>query len=92
MLPLADDIDVDARGPVDALLVEGPREGEVARVGREGDRAIVLLEPQLDVALLSRVAEHAEDADSVADLQVLAHEQVGRRRPVFQETSRVTDH
>lgn len=92
MLPLTDDVDVYTGWSLDALLVEWPDKSEVSRVWREGHGAIVFLESKLDVTLEAWISENTEKAYRVADLKVLADEQVGRRRAVFQKTSCVSYH
>lgn len=90
VFPLADDVYVHASRSLDALLVERPRQGEISRVRRKGDRTVAFLQPELDVALQARIPDDAEDAEGRANREVLADEQVGRGRAVFQKTSCVS--
>lgn len=92
MLSLANDVDVDTGGSFDAFLVQGPREGEIPRVRRESNRAIVLLKSKLDVAFRTRIPDHAQEAHGVADPEILAHEEMGGRDTVFQKASCISNY
>lgn len=82
-------VDIDAGGTMDAFFVKAPYESEVAWVGRKSDRAVMLLESEVDVALFLWLAEDTQNANRVAYPHVLAHEQVGCGRTVLQEASRI---
>lgn len=92
VLPLANNVHVDARGSVDALFVQGSDQSQVVGVGRERDGAVEFLQPELDVPLRSRVAKHPQNTHGITDRQIFADEEVRGGGTVLQETSRVTDH
>lgn len=92
MFSLANYVDEDARRAVQAFLVQRPRKGQVPRVWGYRHWTVVLLEPELNVTVRSWIPEYTEHANGVADLEVLADKEVGRRCTVLQKTSRVPDY